>query len=211
MNHYLLQYINKEIRQKMLLLNVLWLFVCMSNHVAAFDTMQQCLASPENFGLQYTDPKHIHNCETMRARMRCLDSLHCEKNSQLYRNEVYEYERVCVFGVIETLEDFDKNCGSSLKKPGIHPRDVIILSTVLPIIALTIIGLIVWALQEKQMWCFAPQTMFQTMPQFDAAQPPFSAYPMAITAPALNPPMVYPPASLPVPTQSPWYPDPYQR
>jgi hypothetical protein len=171
--------------------------------------MQQCLASPENFGLQYRDPKDINNCETMRARMRCLDSMHCEKNTQLYRNEVYEYERVCLFGVLETLEDFDKNCGSSLKKPGIHPRDVIILSTVLPIIALLIIGLTVWGLYEKQMWCFAPQTMFQTMPQFDPAQPAFSPYSTTMVPPVLNPPMVYPPASIPVPMQPQWYRDSY--
>jgi hypothetical protein len=191
----------------------------MSNHVAAFDTMQQCLASPENFGLQYDDPKHINNCETMRARMRCLDSMYCEKNTQLYRNEVYEYERVCVLGVLETLEDFDRNCGSSLKKPGIHPRDVIILSIVLPIIALLIIGLSVWALKEKQMWCFAPQPMFQTMPQFDTAPQPFSVnlttmtpppYSTTMVPPVHNPPMVYPPASIPVPMPPQWYRDPYQ-
>lgn len=173
----------------MLFLYLVWLFLCAFDGVIAFDTMSNCLMSPENYGLLYIDPSSISSCTVMRARVRCLDRTHCSKNSDLYRNELRHYERVCGDGVLQTIQEFDDFCGSSIDKPGMSSFTVIILSIVLPVIGLTIIGLVVWYLSNKKMFCFAESKYDQNTERLDLIpQNPYVA-----NAPVIDQSMVYPP------------------
>lgn len=173
----------------MVFLYVVWLFLYACNSAIAFDTMSNCLMSPENYGLLYVDPSSISSCTVMRARVRCLDDTHCSKNSDLYRNEVRHYERVCGDGVLQTIQEFDDFCGSSIDKPAMSSFTVIILSIVLPIIALLIIGLVVWYFWTQDLFCFAKRKYDQNTERLDLIpQNPYVA-----NAPVVDESMVYPP------------------
>lgn len=162
---------------------------------AAFDTMSECLSSSENYGLQYTDPEMISSCTVMHARVRCLDNTHCDKNSELYRREVRYYEQNCGGNVLQTIEDFQNLCGSSLKRKGMNSRDVIILSIVLSIVAVTLMIMFVYYLWHMKLYCFRQPEYspnFQVAPAFRMDQPLVPPYPSMVYPPIYNeiPPQV---------------------